>query len=143
MKYYQENDNVRIIHNFGNNGLSSSNTHVGEQSIIVNVDRGRERSTDGRFYVYTLDNISGRWCAEELELISKSTKNMNLIEKFKLASKTEPEKTFIKAGVMTMDGELTPEGKGLWAAFLVKKFGEEFKTNVVDPILAEMEAEKE
>ncbi len=63
--------------------------------------------------------------------------NMTLKEKFALAFKSEPEKSFIKAGIMNSDESLTSEGRELWTAWLVRKFGAEFKTDVVDPILAE------
>lgn len=69
-------------------------------------------------------------------------KTMTLKDKFALAFKGEPEKTFIKAGVMGIDGTLTAEGRELWTTWLVKKFGDDFKKEVVDPILAETAADK-
>ncbi len=66
---------------------------------------------------------------------------MNLKEKFAIAFKGEPEKSFIKAGVMNTDESLTADGQALFLAFLLKKQGSEFKTEVVDPILEE-EAKK-
>ncbi len=62
---------------------------------------------------------------------------MNLIEKAKLAFKGEPEKSFIKAGVMDSNENLTNEGQSLFLTYLLKKNGEDFKTTVIDPILAE------
>lgn len=69
--------------------------------------------------------------------------NMNLIEKAKLAFKGEPEKSFIKVGVMESDESLTEEGQELFLTYLLKKHGDDFKTTVVDPILKEAEGTKE
>lgn len=66
--------------------------------------------------------------------------NMNLIEKAKLAFKGEPEKTFIKAGVMDSNENLTADGQALFLTYLLKKNGDDFKTTVIDPILADEEA---
>lgn len=72
-----------------------------------------------------------------LKLISTNKNNMTLIEKFALMSKGEPEKSFIKTGVMEMNGKLTEDGKQLFLMFLLKKFGPEFKTEVVDGLSAD------
>ncbi len=83
-----------------------------------------------------------------LKLIKKkdgtliSTKNMtSLIEKAKLAYKKEPEKSFIKAGIKNMSGDLTPDGEKVFMQFLFKQNETEFKKEVVDPILEEMKEE--
>lgn len=64
---------------------------------------------------------------------------MTLKERFQMLTKGEPEKSFIKAGIMDMSGSLTADGRELWTQWLVKKFGDDFKKEVVDPILAEEE----
>lgn len=84
--------------------------------------------------LHDLCHCQGDWELVE-EVIFKST-IMNLVEKFKLALKSEPEKTFIKAGVTTADGALTPDGKSLFEAYLLNKHGADFKKDVVDPIVA-------
>ncbi len=66
---------------------------------------------------------------------------MTLVEKAKLALKGEPEKTFIKAGIMDMNDTFTTEGKELFKMFLYNKFSAEFKTAVVDPIIEADKAE--
>lgn len=124
----------------------------GKTGTVVRIGRGTRCDIsvefDDKFYAGhecggTAKEGHGRnGSSAEFNLINTTSENMNLVEKFKLASKTEPEKTFIKAGIMSMDGTLTTEGRDLWTAFLVKKFGDDFKTEVVDPILAEIEAEK-
>lgn len=76
---------------------------------------------------------------EKLKLIKSNNIMSTLIEKIRLAAKKEPQKSFIKAGVMTMDEKFTSEGKEAFDSFLVSKFGDEFKKEVIDPILAEEE----
>jgi hypothetical protein len=60
-----------------------------------------------------------------------------LIQKFKVMTAKEPEKTFIKAGVMNEQFQMTQSGVELFNEFLVQKFKEEFKTEVVDKIVEE------
>lgn len=69
-------------------------------------------------------------------LANKNKSTMTLKEKFALAFKGEPQKSFIKAGIMNTDESLTADGKELLLAYLIKKEGDNFKTEVVDPILA-------
>lgn len=89
-----------------------------------------------------------RSCVEDFELLSKSgevikTTNMSsLVSKFKSIVRSEPEKSFVKAGVMNDNEELTAAGVDLFLAFLLDKHGEDFKTSVVDKILAEQEKDK-
>lgn len=67
----------------------------------------------------------------------------NLLSRFALLFKSEPEKTFIKAGIMEEDGStLTKDGWRIFKRFLVSKFGEEFKTTIVDKMVAELKADK-
>lgn len=61
----------------------------------------------------------------------------NLTKKFRLLTKSEPEKTFIEKGVMDDQENLTAEGRALFEAFLIKKLGAEFKTEVVDKLVDE------
>lgn len=63
----------------------------------------------------------------------------NLITTFKNITRSEPNKTFVKAGVMNEDLSLTSEGKELFIQFMFDKHATEFKTEVVDAILAEQE----
>lgn len=76
---------------------------------------------------------------DNLILINQSAPNMNLKEKFAIAFKGEPEKSFIKAGVMNVDESLTEDGQALFLAYLLQKEGNAFKTEIVDPILAEQD----
>ncbi len=72
-------------------------------------------------------------------LTNKKTIMSNLITTFKNITRTEPNKTFVKAGVMNEDLSLTSEGKELFIQFMFDKHATEFKTEVVDAILAEQE----
>ncbi len=89
-----------------------------------------------------IDKNYGCHCTTRWTLIKPESNqsNMNLSEKFALVFKGEPEKSFIKAGVMNADESLTTDGQKLFMAYLLKKNGDDFKTTVVDPILAEEEA---
>lgn len=86
------------------------------------------------------DSVGCSWSEEYLmenfKLVSSKT-NMNLIQKLALLMKGEPEKSFFKAGITNPDYTLTEEGKEVFMQWLLKKNGDAFKTEVVDPILAE------
>lgn len=70
---------------------------------------------------------------EDLTLINNKT-NMNIVQKFKELKLSEPVKSFYKKGITDVDGEPTSDGKILFRNFLWAKFGDEFKTTVVDLI---------
>jgi hypothetical protein len=77
----------------------------------------------------------------EIELVS-NIDNMNIIEKFTLNLKSEPEKSFRKAGIINGDDLLTDDGQKIFLTWLLSKNKAEFKTEVVDGILEEMKDEK-
>lgn len=58
-------------------------------------------------------------------------------ERFALLLKSEPEKTFRKAGITNGDDILTEEGRDIFLSWLLQKHGEEFKKEVVDKIIKE------
>lgn len=124
----------RLRQECGAIGNSERSTHI---KITRVADGGRlyyEILDRGQEVVGTCDGcIWGRHLTEQLT----NTQNMNLLEKAKLAVKGEPDKSFIKAGVMTMEGDLTPEGTQLFLNYLLAKHGADFKKDVVDPISAE------
>lgn len=74
---------------------------------------------------------------ENCKLIKKSMSSVK--DKFVLVFKKEPEKFFIKAGIMGTDETLTEEGQEIFLTWLLKENGAAFKKEVVDPILAEEE----
>lgn len=129
---------------------------VGDELRVV----GR-RGTDELHYAKDMDSHIGRtfkverisgsylsafgwsWADDWLEL-TDSTKlkspmtPTSLKSKFLLSLKSEPEKTFIKAGILDSTGNnFTTEGKATFEAWLWEKNKETFKKEVVDPILAE------
>lgn len=63
--------------------------------------------------------------------------NMNIIQKFSMMLKGEPEKSFFKAGITNSDYTFTNDGKEIFLQWLLKKNGELFKTEVVDGLLAD------
>jgi hypothetical protein len=73
---------------------------------------------------------------DEITMVSNMADH-SLVQKMALVFKGEPEKSFIKAGVMNPDETLTEEGEKVFLAYLLKQNGADFKTKVVDPILAE------
>lgn len=76
--------------------------------------------------------------AEELKEITRE-KNMSLKSIVKNLFRSEPEKSFIKAGVMNESLELTTEGKDLFIDFLFEKNKDLFNTEIVQKIIAEQE----
>lgn len=77
----------------------------------------------------------------ELKIIKSNSKNtMNLKEQFALAFKKEPQKSYIKAGIMDSDENLTDDGKDIYLDYLMNN-DTDFKKDVVDPILKEQSAE--
>lgn len=77
---------------------------------------------------------------EHFELISSTNKStMNIKEKFALAFKQEPEKSFRKAGITNGDDLLTEDGRQIFESWLLKKHGDEFKKEVVDDLLKDEE----
>ncbi len=83
--------------------------------------------------------------SEELLVLFKSNKNninMNIKEKFALAFKSEPEKTFRKAGITNGDDFLTDDGQKIFLSYLLKKHGVDFKKEVVDELVKEGEDKK-
>lgn len=78
-----------------------------------------------------------------IELVSEvKNNNMNIKEQFLLAITAEPQKSFRKTGITNGDDLLTDDGQKVFLSWLLKKNQDEFKKEVVDPILEDMEKEK-
>lgn len=86
--------------------------------------------SEDRFY-------SGNIYFKKQDVKPKNNYMTNLKEKMALVFKGEPEKSFIKAGIMNADETLTSDGQAIFLAWLLKNEGDAFKKEVVDPILAE------
>lgn len=77
--------------------------------------------------------------AYDFDLKLKNNSMTNIKEKFTLAFKKEPEKSFRKVGITNGDDFLTEDGMQIFLGWLLKKHGEEFKKEVVEDLLKEME----
>lgn len=76
----------------------------------------------------------------ELKNIKLISKNMNIKEKFALALTKEPMKSFRKVGITNGDNLLTEDGMNIFLSWLLNtKFAEEFKKDVVDDMIKEVE----
>ena len=62
---------------------------------------------------------------------------MSILKKFKELTRSEPEKSFVKVGVMNDNLDLTDEGTKLFIAFLFEQNKDKFKSEVVDKLLEE------
>ncbi len=83
---------------------------------------------------------------EYLEIINDNktkTSMGNIIDKVRQMRLKEPEKSFVKAGIANTDGTLTKEGEQLFNEWMFEKNKADFNKGVVQPLLAEIEAEKE
>lgn len=74
---------------------------------------------------------------QDLELINNKKVMTNVKEKFVALFIKEPEKTFRKAGITNGDGFLTSEGQEVFLGYLLNKYGDDFKSQVVDEIVKE------
>lgn len=90
-----------------------------------------ERLDDGGYVV-----VGGyHFLESDLKLLTNEN-NMNLMEKFAIALKGEPEKSYRKAGITNGDDVLTDDGVKIFLTWMLKK-NPDFKTEVVDNILEE------
>lgn len=67
---------------------------------------------------------------------NNSSSMSDLKTKFSLLLKSEPEKSFIQAGIIDSNEVLTPDGQTVFLSWLLSKNGDLFKTEVVDKLLA-------
>lgn len=67
----------------------------------------------------------------------KNNNKINMFDKFATMFLSEPEKTFRKAGIINGDNVLTEDGKKIFLSWLLKKYGTEFKSEVVDELVKE------
>ena len=79
---------------------------------------------------------------DQLELVEESINsnkviNMNIIQKFALALKAEPQKSYQKAGITDSSDMLTEDGTKIFLTYLINK-DTDFKTQVVDELLKEV-----
>lgn len=97
------------------------------------------RVPEGTGYFVSISNIK---CKVNKSMCSESMPSMSLKEKFLIGLKAEPEKSFRKVGITNGDDMLTGEGAQVFLAWLLKKYGADFKKEVVDSILEEQKESK-
>lgn len=69
-------------------------------------------------------------------------KPMSMLTKFSNLFTSEPTKSFRKAGIVNSEGFLTNDGTQLFVNWLLKVNGEQFNTEVVQPLLADKKTEE-
>jgi hypothetical protein len=81
----------------------------------------------------------------EMGLLKKpKKKHMNtLMNKLKQLAEKEPQKTFRKVGITYESGNLTEEGKEVFMNWLFEKHADDFKTEVADVLLEELEKDSD
>ena len=86
-----------------------------------------------------LDHGNGSYESEIELLNNKENKSMNILEKFTIALKSEPEKTFRKTGITNGDDLLTEDGQKIFLSWLLKKNGDVFNAEVANGLLKDVE----
>lgn len=126
MAKYKVGDKV-IVKSEGVIAGSRPNGYVGiVTSLLDNVNENE--------VLYWLDEGNGVY---GIDLIVNNKNNMNIIKKFKLLTLGEPQKSFVEKGVTDLEGTLTNDGKELFSQYLLNKFGNDFKSEVVDKIIVD------
>ena len=141
---------------YGNSVAATTTSSVNfEEGDLVEQTSGCSGTSAGKKYIVWHKSGQGLCVGEGSDLCtcqcqwklvqkhySSKSKHMeiqSLKEKFVNLFLTEPEKTFRKAGITNGDGLLTQNGGEIFSVWLLKKFGDEFKTAVVDELVKEQE----
>jgi len=144
---FKEGDKVKLV---SGNSRCNNILREGKKIEFIIIDE-----CTGVYYYYTAYDSEGEKikscfsCLNDIDFeyyTPKTNKTKTfmskIIEKFKLLKMGEPQRSFVKAGIANIDGNFTEEGKQLFNEFLLAKFQSEFKTEVVDQILAADEKAK-
>jgi len=126
----QSGDKVRVKNNCSNSGrmgyiVSSYYYNEPAWNVLLEGDSSATAITESN-----------------LILIDKKMSQMNIKEKFTLAFKSEPEKSFRKTGITNGDDFLTDDGQKVFLSWLLKKNGADFNTEVVQDLLKDIEKEE-
>ncbi len=151
---YEKGYKVKIVSGikYPQNGEYYISQNISLENVLTIKDKMYNK-INGWYYLFEEENTMGikdKWAFEfQLELLNKDLskvnkdgQNMSIQEKFVLAFKSEPEKTFRKTGITNGDDLLTDEGQKVFLSWLLKKNQDEFKKEVADEILADIENEK-
>lgn len=99
---------------------------------------------DRVWYIRTNGDLD--WWGEDNKSVeinnSKNSFMTNIIEKFKLLTKGEPDRSAVKAGVRTIDDKFTTDGQTLFIEFLYQKNKADFDTEVIQNLLKDKEEVK-
>lgn len=119
---FKVGDKVKVIGNSCHHNLS-----IGDEITLLS-----ERKPSGFYY-------KENWYIkiEDIQKINPKNIMSSLTQKVASLFLQEPEKSFRKAEITDESGNLTPDGQTVFLTWLLKKNGDAFKTEVVDPILAE------
>lgn len=132
MSKFSIGDRVKYVGN--NSGEHMSDDNLGDIGIITSIDCNNPvvLQDDGtKYYPYE----------HNLELITNKTIMTNVKEKFIGLFTKEPEKSYIKAGLMDNDKIATEDGIRVFVSYLMTK-SDDFKSEVVDKMLKEEEGDK-
>lgn len=106
---------------------------IGAEGVIIKDGNGYSIQVGPKSDGNICDNLS------DWELIKETNMSSTFLEKMALLTKKEPERSFIKAGVTTKDGELTDDGRRAYFTWRFEQDKEAFNKEVVQPILKEDE----
>ena len=144
MKVRTNGDGIKICKSFfegeigeisGDSFYIWQNSNNGSMGLLPPSLKGYKYS-----WVVRLDNE-----VAEIEILNtgaKSEKNMNIKEQFVLALLPEPQKSFRKVGITNGDNLLTDEGMRIYLSWRLMKDAVEFKKEIVDDMVAELEKSK-
>ena len=132
---FKVGDKVRVLNKTTGNALSEFYSFVCKKSFYRIIE---EMDGDGDYKV-GIEDKSRYFKESDLELYNNKFNNkiMDIKEKFVALFIKEPEKTFRKAGITNGDGFLTDDGRSVFESYLLNKFGDDFKKEVVDLMLKE------
>jgi hypothetical protein len=116
-----------------------NSSYIGKVGVVAQINSNR---TARLLINVHFDGYGTYWCEKEsLKIISSTatTKvtNMSIISQFKNILRSEPNKTFVKIGILDDKEVLTQDGKDLLLNYLLSKNQDDFNTTVAQPILAE------
>ncbi len=142
MAKFKVGDRIEIINRQNNPYCSSTlnDSEIGKLGTVTNVNS--EEFVDHIYFkIDGSDDQRGCCPDSNFKLITTNNNNMNIKEKFALAFKSEPEKTFRKTGITNGDDLLTEEGSQIFLSWLLKKNGADFKKEVVDLLVEDAKSE--
>lgn len=140
----KEGDKVKII---GDRFHDSNGSRINEKGRICTIyrlccDSYKDNGYIGRLYELRNEDGQQTYAFEDDLQVINNNMSVNIKEKFTLAFKKEPEKSFRKTGITNGDDFLTEDGQLIFLGWLLKKHGEEFKKDVVDDLLKDQEEDK-